>query len=91
MAELWISAPSVKRRSCIDPKGIIFVTVLAFSDPAAAAERGSREGTGLPGFFGRPLIRSVLVRENLVIFFNSGDNKQNRAVKKFIRDLAVDF
>ena len=96
MAELWISAPSVKRRSCIDPKGIIFVTVLAFSDPAAAAERGSREGTGLPGFglpgfFGRPLVRSVLVRENLVIFVNSGDNKQNRAVKKFIRDLAVDF
>jgi hypothetical protein len=100
MADFWLSLPSKQPRSCMDGSGMIFVTVLAYKDPAAAAEHGNPpareplrvEDRGNGSYVVQveivlPRTGSVLLRGNLVILLQPGDDKQGDAINQLVKTL----
>ncbi len=89
VVDLVLSLPSKDPRGCTDGSGMIFGTVLAYKDAAAAAEHAAPVDPGNGSVIVLSLrgTRSVVVRENLVITLDPGDRKQDNAVKKLVQNL----
>jgi hypothetical protein len=86
MKALCFARPSDKTGSGTDREMAIAATILAYKDPAAAAEHRepADESREASGFFGKG---PVILRENLVILLDPGYVTQDDALKEFVKNL----